>query len=78
MRAAGSDQRRGYEFLERFMGFPKEQEEILVAATDHDSSGAWRAYCTCQRIRDRAVYLHIVLITQRDSEGTRKAEMEPL
>ena len=59
------------------MGFPEEPKEILVAATDHDSSGAWRAHRVCQRIRDRAVYLHIVLITPRDSEA-RKAGMELL
>jgi hypothetical protein len=50
------------------MGFPEEQEEVLVAATDHDSSGPWRPYCTCQRIRSRAVHLHIILIAQRDSK----------
>ena len=51
------------------MGLPEEQEEILVASTDYDSSGAWRTHRACQRIRDRAVYLHIILIRQRDSEN---------
>ena len=55
------------------MGLPEEQEEILVASTDYDSSGAWRAHRACQRIRDRAVYLHIILIRHRDSENNHKS-----
>lgn len=45
------------------MGFSEEQEEVLVDATDHGSSGAWRTHRTCQRVRNRTVYLHIILIS---------------
>ena len=50
------------------MGFFEEQEEILAAAVDHDSSRLGRAHRAGQRIRDRAIYLHSVLTTPLDPE----------
>ena len=55
-------------FLSDLWGFLKHRKKFWLLPLIIDSSGLRRAHRAGQRIRDRAVYLHVVLVTQRDSE----------
>jgi len=66
--SASCDQREEYEFRGRFVGFSEEQEKILVIAADHDTFEPRRTDRVRQWVRNRALYLHSILISPCECE----------
>jgi hypothetical protein len=56
------------------MGFSEAAEKILALAPYRDHLDFWRSDDICQRVRDRAVHLHVVLDRNAAMKMERGAE----
>jgi hypothetical protein len=63
-----------YGFLERLVGVFEAKKEILALAPYRDHLDVRCPHDICQRIRDRAVHLHVVLVKIASLNMEREAE----